>query len=108
MKWLKKILKKKEERKTKHNSKSIFHLKKFHFYDFFYNNIYTEKCCKSTTQSIITTCNELISKYYSIDSIVYNQIRLENLFKDYKWNNITLKNIENNEFISLLKYLSEY
>ena len=98
----------KEEGETEPESKSSFHLQKFHFYDFFYNNIYTEKCCKSKTQSIITTCNELISKYYSIDSIIYNQIRLENLFKDYKWNNNKLKNIENNEFISLLKYLSEY
>ena len=97
-----------EEGETEPESKQSFHLKKFHFYDFFYNNIYTEKCCKSQTQSVISTCNELISKYYSIDSIIYNQIRLENLFKDYKWNNPKLKNIENNQFISALKYLSEY
>ena len=83
-------------------------LNKFHFYDFFYNNIYSEKCCRSPIQGIIKTCNELISKYYSVDSIVYNQIRLENLFKDYKWNNIKLKNIDNNAYLFLIKYLSGY
>ena len=97
-----------EEGETENESKPSFTLKKFHFYDFFYNNIYTEKCCKSPTQGIISTCNELISKYYSVDSIIFNQMRLENLFRDYKWNNKKLKNIENNEFIFLIKYLSGY
>ena len=80
-------------------------LPKFHFYDFFYNNIYTQKCCNSPTQEIISSCNDIITKYYSVDTVIYNQLKLENLFKDYKWNNPRLNNIENIELISQIKNL---
>ena len=39
----------------------------------------------------------------SIDSLLYNQMKLENLFKDYNWNNPILNNIEKNELIDKLK-----
>ena len=87
-------------------SKPIFDLPKFHFYDFFYNNIYSDQYCNSPTQDIISSCNDLITKYYSIDAVIYNQLRLENLFKDYKWNNPKLKSIENNDLIFHIKNLS--
>ena len=83
----------------------LFELPKFHFFDFFYNNIYSEKCCNSSGQGIISACNNIISRYYSIESVIYNQLRLENLFKDYKWNNPKLRSFENIDLISQIKEL---
>ena len=87
-------------------SKPLFRIPKFHFYDFLYNNVYGDCCKPSTTQGIISSCNDLISKYYSIDAVIYNQLRLENLFKDYKWNNPQLNSITNNDLILQIKTLS--
>ena len=51
-------------------------------------------------------CNKIVYKYADIDSIIKNQILLENFFKDYKWNDPVLNNIENNDlFIQLETYL---
>ena len=38
-------------------------------------------------QNLISSCNDLVAKYITIESILYNQMRLEYLWKDYKWNN---------------------
>ena len=94
-----------KEDKITTDTKSIFKLPKFHFYSFIYNNIYFKKYCTSSTQEMISSCKEIISKYYSIDAVIYNQLRLENLFRDYKWNNPKL-NIENNDLIFKIKALS--
>ena len=67
---------------------------KLHFYDFLANNFYFKKCCLSKKQELISLCNDIVSKYYSIDKIIYNQIKLENLFKDYIWNNPKLNTIK--------------
>ena len=37
--------------------------------------------------------------------MIYNLIKLENLFTDYRWNNPALNNYENNELIIELKNL---
>ena len=80
-------------------------LKKLHFFDFFLNNIYS-LCKKRKAQKIIHLCNKIVYKYASIDTLVQNQIILENLFKDYKWNQPSLNNEENNNlFIQLKTYL---
>ena len=81
-------------------------LPRLHFYDFLFNNFYTKKCCDSNKHNFLNTCNGIVSKYNSIDYIVYNQIKLENLFKDYKWNNPRLNDIENNNLIKDLYLLS--
>jgi hypothetical protein len=83
-------------------------LPKFRFIDFILNNIYRCNCCKSNKQKIIETCNELIKKYYSVDTILYNQLKLTNLLKDYKWNNQELSNFKSNELIIQLKHLISY
>ena len=44
-----------------------------------------------------------ISKYVSIDYLLLNQIKFENLMKDYKWNNPKLNDIKKNELIYKLK-----
>ena len=95
-----------KEDKSATDIKPSFKLPKFHFYSFIYNNIYSEKCCSSSTQEIISSCNDIITKYYSIDAVIYNQLKLENLFRDYKWNNPKLNTIENNDLISKIKSLS--
>ena len=80
-------------------------LKKLHFFDFFLNNIY---CClkKKKPQKIIHKCNQIIEKYASIDMLIKNQILIENLLKDYKWNDPNLNNVENNNlFVELKTYL---
>jgi len=87
------------------NNKDDRYLPKLHFYDFFANNIYTKKCCGSNKQEIISSCNEIILKLYSVDNVLHNIIMLENLFKDYKWNDPNLSDIENNEMIKNLKSL---
>ena len=78
---------------------------KLSFYDFIFNNIYCKKCCTSKKQDLLEICNKIISKYYTMDYIIYNQMRLENLFKDYKWNDPGLNIIENNEMINELKLI---
>ena len=78
-------------------------LPKLTFMHFFCNNLYFNKCSQFRSQEILHICNKIVLKYMSIDSIIYNQMKLENLFKDYKWNNPELNNIENNKMISNLK-----
>ena len=81
-------------------------LPRLHFYDFLFNNFYSKKYCPSIKHDLLVTCNEIVSKYNSIDYILYNQIKLENLLKDYKWNNPKLNDIQNNELMKELNLLS--
>lgn len=85
-----------EKEKIKFNKDTRI-LPKLHFYDFIFNNIYSKKCFLSKKQEIINTCNEIIAEYFTIDNIIYNQMKLENLFRDYKWNNPELNSIGNNK-----------
>ena len=89
-----------DEDKSSTNSNA--RIKKLHFFDFFLNNLYF--CCKKRKQQkIIHMCNEIVYKYASIDCLIKNQILIENFFKDYKWNDPSLNNIENNNLIIQLK-----
>ena len=78
-------------------------LKKLSFFDFYFNNIYSKCCKKIKNQEILNITNEIVLKYLSLDYILYNQIKLENILKDYKWNDPNLNNIENNSIIIKLK-----
>ena len=82
-------------------------LPKLRFIDFIFNNIYCEKICKyrKKQQQLISTCNDIIFKYFSIENVLYNQFMIENLIKDYKWNNPKLKEIINNEIFNKIKTL---
>jgi len=86
-------------------------LPKYSFMQFFLNNIYCKSwksCAKyERQQEILEICNTINKKYLSIDSILYNQIMIENLLRDYNWNNSLLNNIKNNELILKLKNLIE-
>jgi hypothetical protein len=80
-------------------------IRKLRFFDFFLNNCYC--CCKKQKpQKIIHICNEIVYKYASVDNLIKNQILIENFLKDYKWNDPSLNNVENNNlFIQLRTYL---
>jgi hypothetical protein len=81
-------------------------LPRLHFYDFLFNNFYSKKYCPSLKHDLLVTCNEIVSKYNSVDYILYNQMKLENLLKDYKWNNPKLSDIQNNELMKEINILS--
>ena len=92
------------------NNKSISkddrgYLPKLNFWDYIFNTFYCAKvcCCDLRKQKLISKCNDFLSNYYSIENILRNQIKLENLWKDYKWNNEKLCNFENNESIENIK-----
>ena len=78
-------------------------LKRLSFFDFYFNNIYSKCCKKIKNQEILNLTNEIVLQYLSLDYILYNQIKLENLFRDYKWNNPQLNNIQNNNLIMKLR-----
>ena len=78
-------------------------LPKFNFFDFYLNNFYFRFCKRSKKQEIINIANEITFKYLSIDYIITYLMRLESLLKDYRWNNPSLNNIENNDLIVKLK-----
>ena len=80
-------------------------LPRLHFYDFLFNNFYSKKYCPSMKHDLLVTCNEIVSRYNSVDYILYNQIKLENLLKDYKWNNPKLNDVQNNELMKDLNLL---
>jgi hypothetical protein len=91
-------------------------LPKYSFVQFLLNNAYCQ-CCKRRIclrefnkyhqQDIIEICNSINMKYLSVNSLLYNQIMIENLLKDYNWNNSSLNNVKNNELILKLQNLIE-
>ena len=91
-----------EAKKVEENKQSI--LPKYHFFDFICNIF---SCCfkNNNAQKCISACNEIKQKYYSIENILYNQLIMENLLKDYKWNNPDLKFIKNIQLIDKLNYI---
>lgn len=77
-------------------------LPKFRFYSYILNIFSCLFSKKNITQQCISICNKIVQKYKSIETIVYNQFMIENLFNDYKWNNPELKSIYNIELIDKL------
>ena len=75
-------------------------LPKINFFNFYLNNLY---CCNKSKkihkQEILNMCNDIVAQYSSIDTIIVNAMRLENLFLDYKWNNPNLSKLLNHELI---------
>ena len=65
-----------EENISQDNNEDCIQLPKLKFYEYIFNNVYS-KCCKMNNQKIISKCNEIISKYYSIEHILYNQLIID-------------------------------
>ena len=77
----------------------VTNFKNLKFMDFILNN-FNCKCCKKRNQAeIIDICNEILSKYISVDIILYNQIMMENILNDYKWNDPKLSSLKSNDLI---------
>ena len=93
----------KANNENKTNESSSFSLKKLSIFDFYFNYIYSKCCKKIKNQEILDLTNEIVLQYLSLDYVLYNQIKLENLFRDYKWNDPQLNNIQNNNLIMKLK-----
>ena len=75
-----------EEKQRKIPSENI-DLPSPRFIDFLCHNLYFKCFGPSSRQALIESCNDIVAKYITIESIFYNQMRLEYLWKDYKWNN---------------------
>ena len=86
-----------KEEKDEEADNNNLHLPKMPFVNFIFNNLFIDKCSNSNKQKLINLSSKIIYKYYSIENILYNQIKFENLLNDYKWNNPKLKNVQNNK-----------
>ena len=95
-------MQKRNELETKFNFEYDFDLIEINFIQFLLNHIYFKRKHKRKEQKVIDVCNNIISKYISIDFILYNQIIFESLLKDYKLNDNNLKTIWNNSLIKKL------
>ena len=100
-------IKNEENENKEDNNIKIYNriLPKLSFFDFYFNNIYCSCCKRRNKQDILDICNIIISKYISVDSVLYDHLLFENLIKDYIWNNPDLNNILNNELIKELNKL---
>ena len=56
------------------------------FFDFLFHK-FCFKCFGLKKQNMINSCNDIVAKYLTVEKLIYNQIKLEYLWKDYKWNN---------------------
>ena len=72
-----------EEKRNKEN----LDLPSPNFFDFLFNKLYFKCFGPSSKQNLIDSCNDIVAKYITIENILYNQMKLEYLWKDYKWNN---------------------
>ena len=95
---IKRTLGKKNEEEEK-----VWNLGKINFIYFILENINCIKKKKKKEYNIIDICNQIISKYTSIDLILHNQIIFEKLMKDYQLEGKDLDIIGNS---ILLKQLS--
>ena len=82
------------------------HLKEIFFMDFLLKNFICKKNKKKKNYIIIDISEEIICKYTSVETILYNQIMFENLLKDYIWNKPFLGKISYNFMIQKLKSIS--
>ena len=91
------------EEDNEKNSTDKLDLPSLKFFDFIINKFYFKFFGYSGKQSLINSCNDILAQFVSIEKIVYNQMKLENLFKDYKWNNPEYETKEKNDLMLNLK-----
>ena len=73
------------------------------FYDFLFHKLYFKCFGPSSKHSLINSCNDIVSTNITIEKLIYNQIKLDYLWKDYKWNNPQYEINERDDFILKLK-----
>ena len=82
-----KLLKTHTQKSIKKEDPENLNLPSPRFIDFLFHNLYFECFGHSSRQALIGSCNDIVAKYITIENILYNQMRLEYLWKEYKWNN---------------------
>ena len=75
-----------EESQAKGSSDNL-DIPSLNFLNFLIHTFYFKCFGPSSKQSLIKSCNDIVAKSITIENIVYNQMKLEYLWKDYKWNN---------------------
>ena len=73
------------------------------FLDFLIHKFYFKCCRHSRKQNLISSCHDIVAKYITIENILYNQMKLEYLWKDYKWNNQIYEKNQRDDFVLGLK-----
>ena len=101
----KKKITKNNEKQNQHKD-DIIYLHKISFIDFLLDNFKCKKYKKKKNSLIIDTCDKIISKYSSVETILYNQLIFENLLKDYELNDPSINKISNNFLIQRLKSIN--
>ena len=91
-----------EEESEKMKSSSL-NLSIPRFIDFLFHKFYSKCCGYSSKHILINSCNDIVAKYTTIENILYNQMKLECLWKDYKWNNPQFQKGEKEDLILDLK-----
>ena len=61
------------------------------FFHFLFHMFYCKCCRRSSDHILINSCNNIVAKYLTIENVIYNQMKFECLWKDYKWNNSQYK-----------------
>ena len=70
----------------------------------FVSYLFCRNCKKyQKNKKLISLSDNILFKYLSVDSVLYNQIIFDNLFKDNKWNGQNLNRIESNELMNKSK-----
>ena len=56
------------------------------FFDFLFHKL-CFKCFGLKKHIMINSCDDIVAKHLTVEKLIYNQIKLEYLWEDYKWNN---------------------
>jgi hypothetical protein len=88
-----------DENEDENDKKKITNRPIMRFYDFCVHLFYFKCCGYSKKQALIDSYNNIIAKYMTFENLFYNQIRLENLLKDYKWNDKQYEFKEKNDLL---------
>ena len=74
---------------------------KIHILNFFRYLFCQNRKKYQKNKKLINLCDSILFKYMSLESVLNNQIILDNLFKDNKMNDRNLNRIENSELINI-------
>ena len=92
-----------EDNEKNISSSQDIDLPKLKFYDFLFHKLYFKCFGPSSKHSLINSCNDIVATYITIEKLISNQIKLDYLWKDYKWNNPQSEINERDDFILKLK-----
>ena len=91
------------EEENEKKERSSLNLSIPRFIDFLFHEFYSKCCGHSSKHILINSCNDIVAKYTTIENILYNQMKLECLWKDYKWNNPQFQKGDKEDLILDLK-----